>query len=221
MTRSRILDHCDALLEEVGRREHRFAWLRDDRDWLVVDVYYPRARLVVCCERSGTERQLCEELIPQHGLGLLCLDPAEVAENPALLRDKLDSVAAPAPRPSPKPAAAAPPPARPRRQAGVAEGLGFGVILIVIVLLEAYLGLVRLAADDGDVVLGFGLVLDAAARVLGSMQARQRWSCLLGGSPQVARLAFDDSGQDGPARETGVLALVACAAVVLGLLLAA
>jgi hypothetical protein len=47
---------CDRLLDEVGRRRHMFAWLRAPGagagEWLAVDAYYPRARLVVMCGPS-------------------------------------------------------------------------------------------------------------------------------------------------------------------------
>ena len=76
-----ILSLCDGLLGEAGRRHHMFAWLRapgaGTGDWLAVDAYYPRARLVVICRSgSGQHDSLFREQIPAHGLGLLMLDPA-------------------------------------------------------------------------------------------------------------------------------------------------
>ncbi len=76
-----ILSLCDGLLGEAGRRHHMFAWLRapgaGTGDWLAVDAYYPRARLVVVCRSgSGPHDSLFREQIPAHGLGLLMLDPA-------------------------------------------------------------------------------------------------------------------------------------------------
>jgi len=76
-----ILSLCDGLLGEAGRRHHMFAWLRapgaGTGDWLAVDAYYPRARLVVICRSgSGPHDSLFREQIPAHGLGLLMLDPA-------------------------------------------------------------------------------------------------------------------------------------------------
>jgi hypothetical protein len=76
-----ILSMCDQLLGEVGRRHHMFAWLRAPGagadEWLAVDSYYPRARLVVICRASPEPHDsLYRELVPAHGLGLLTLDPA-------------------------------------------------------------------------------------------------------------------------------------------------
>ena len=76
-----ILTMCDHLLGEAGRRHHMFTWLRapgaGTGEWLAVDAYYPRARLVVMCRsRPGPHDALCRELVPGHGLGLLTLDPA-------------------------------------------------------------------------------------------------------------------------------------------------
>lgn len=76
-----ILSMCDQLLGEVGRRHHMFAWLRAPGagadEWLAVDSYYPRARLVVICRaRPEPHDSLYRELVPAHGLGLLTLDPA-------------------------------------------------------------------------------------------------------------------------------------------------
>jgi hypothetical protein len=84
------------------------------------------------------------------------------------------------------------------------------------VLVEAYLGFVVLAIDKGDVVLGLGLLLDAAARALGTLSARQRqhpeqtWPSLLIGSPEVAR-------QEQPGQAVAIAAL---ALIALGILLA-
>jgi hypothetical protein len=83
-----ILVMCDRLLDEVGRRRHMFAWLRapgaSAREWLAVDAYYPRARLVVMCgPRPGPHDSVYRELVPAHGLGLLTLDPAVLGDDPA------------------------------------------------------------------------------------------------------------------------------------------
>src|SRR5437588_8973751 len=85
---STILATCDRLLDEVGRRRHMFAWLRvpgtSAGEWLAVDAYYPRARLVVMCgPTEGPHGALYRELIPSHGLGLLMLDPAALGDDPA------------------------------------------------------------------------------------------------------------------------------------------
>ncbi len=49
-----VLDLCDEVLGELGRRQHRFEWLRGDpspktgnRRALPVDAYYPTKRLVI------------------------------------------------------------------------------------------------------------------------------------------------------------------------------
>jgi hypothetical protein len=107
-----ILSMCDRVLCEVGRRSHMFGWLRapgpsagaeappsgaaDHRQWLAVDAYYPRSRLVVMCRPSpGRHEALYRELIPAHGLGLLTLDPVALGDDPqaveaALARRILD-----------------------------------------------------------------------------------------------------------------------------------
>jgi hypothetical protein len=85
-----ILSMCDRLLGEVGRRSHMFGWLRaprsgaaDHANWLAVDAYYPRSRLVVMCRPSPTPHEaLYREQIPAHGLGLLALDPAALGGDP-------------------------------------------------------------------------------------------------------------------------------------------
>src|SRR5690349_20966326 len=71
-----IVDDCDRLLGEVGRRQHRFGWLRvpdaDTDQWLAVDAYYPSNRLVVLCREPPTLHDaLYQELIAAHGLRLL------------------------------------------------------------------------------------------------------------------------------------------------------
>src|SRR6478752_1555369 len=80
---SATLSLCDRALGEVGRRSHRFAWLRapggGPREWIPVDAYYPVNRLVVVCgERSVEDDAVFAELVPAHGLRLLELDPAEL-----------------------------------------------------------------------------------------------------------------------------------------------
>ncbi len=89
-----ILSMCDDLLGEVGRRDHIFAWLRapgaDLDEWLPVDAYYPRARLVVLCRSgSGPHDSLYRELIPAHGLGLMTLDPAALGPDSGVVRETL------------------------------------------------------------------------------------------------------------------------------------
>ncbi len=90
-----ILELCDRILGEVGRREHRFAWLvapgAGPGEWLAVDAYYPGRRLVVILDTTEPLAELCAELIPQHGLQLLevstgDLGPDRSAAEPALQR---------------------------------------------------------------------------------------------------------------------------------------
>jgi hypothetical protein len=88
-----ILAICDRLLGETGRRRHVFAWLRapaaNAGEWLAVDAYYPRARLVVMCHPAGPHDALYRELIPAHGFGLLMLDPAVLGDDAAAVEAAL------------------------------------------------------------------------------------------------------------------------------------
>jgi hypothetical protein len=93
-----ILSICDRLLGEVGRRQHMFAWLRAPGsaagsaagEWLPVDAYYPRARLVVICRyERGPRDAFYREHIPAHGLGLLTLDPELMGDDQAAVEDAL------------------------------------------------------------------------------------------------------------------------------------
>jgi hypothetical protein len=235
---ARVLAACDGLLREVGRWEHRFAWLRDPQapsdEWLVVDGYYPANKLVVYCGEDPEERRLYEQLVPQHGLYLLAVKPDELPDDQlaaqAVVRTQLEKDGW-SPRPVSRPVAAVPTPA-PAREAkpghwtqvhteapppqSTTAGFGIGLALSLMVLVEAYLGFVVLAIDKGDVVLGLGLLLDAAARALGTLSARQRqhpeqtWPSLLIGSPEVAR-------QEQPGQAVAIAAL---ALIALGILLA-
>jgi hypothetical protein len=131
-----ILSICDRLLGEVGRRRHMFAWLRVPAaaagEWLPVDAYYPRARLVVMCRPQGGEHEaLYREQVPAHGLGLLRLDPDKLGDDEAAVETALaarifdlEHTPRPAPAAS-RPQAAAvrpePAPARPDDGAMAAE----------------------------------------------------------------------------------------------------
>jgi hypothetical protein len=89
-----ILSMCDHLLAEAGRRHHMFAWLRAPGagadEWLAVDAYYPRARLVVICRSGpGPHDSLYRELVPAHGLGLLTLDPAVLGNDRQAVQEAL------------------------------------------------------------------------------------------------------------------------------------
>lgn len=238
---ARVLTVCDGLLREVGRREHRFSWLHDldsPDDWLVVDGYYPANKLVVYCGSDLDELSAYRQLVPQHGLYLLAIEPDDLPEDPiaaqAVVRKQLEDDGW-SPRPSQKPVAVVTTPAAPPKQAkpshwtegrhtapptdprqATTAGFGMGLILIAIVLAEAYLGLVVLAIGSGDVVLGAGLLLDAAARALGTLTARehrqadQTWASLLIGSPAMLK-------QEPPAR---IVAIAALALIGLGVVLA-
>lgn len=81
-----ILSLCDRLLGEVGRRRHMFAWLRAPGsslgDWLPVDAYYPRHRLVVMCRSNfAAHGSLYEGSVTTHGLKFLALDPADLGDD--------------------------------------------------------------------------------------------------------------------------------------------
>ena len=85
---------CDHVLGEAGRRHHMFTWLRapgaGTGEWLAVDAYYPRSRLVVMCRsRPGPHDALYRELVPAHGLGLLTLDPTVLGNDREAVRRTL------------------------------------------------------------------------------------------------------------------------------------
>ena len=86
-SRDAILNLCDRLLDEVGRRQHLFSWLRapgaGTEEWLAVDAYYPARRLVVLCrDTDGEYDALFDELIPAHGLGLLRVELDALGPHP-------------------------------------------------------------------------------------------------------------------------------------------
>jgi hypothetical protein len=89
-----ILDLCDGLLGEIGRRMHRFSWLRDPSapivSYLPLDSYYPGNRLVVViAPRTAEQERLCREQVPAHGLHLLWLVPDDLGADPRIASDKL------------------------------------------------------------------------------------------------------------------------------------
>jgi hypothetical protein len=77
---STILSLCDRLLGEVGRRRHIFGWLRHGTDeWLPVDAYYPRNRLVVMCGSASRRYDaLYRDRVTEKGLRFLTIDPTEL-----------------------------------------------------------------------------------------------------------------------------------------------
>src|SRR5690242_18930911 len=83
-----ILAMCDRVLGEVGRRRHMFAWLRvpgsASDEWLLVDAYYPRARLVVMCRAApGPHDGIYREQVPALWLVLLTLDSRLMGDDEA------------------------------------------------------------------------------------------------------------------------------------------
>ena len=99
-----ILELCDKVLGEVGRRSHRFSWLRAPGGgadaWLPVDAYYPRHRLVVLCHRERAPYDhLIAQLVPEHGLRLLELSPVELGGDPAIAEPVLRRMIARLPEP--------------------------------------------------------------------------------------------------------------------------
>jgi hypothetical protein len=195
-----ILAMCDRLLGEVGRRQHIFAWLRARgsaaEDWLPVDAYYPRARLVVMCRSAnGPHDELYRELVPAHGLGLLTLDPDVLGDDPAAVESALaakffdlehvpraargEAPAREAPA-SGAAATAAPAPAwspvkveRTAVAPAVEQGVGLlvGLALAIVLIAEIYLAVVSAAFGAGRVMLGLAIALEACSRALGTVAA--------------------------------------------------
>lgn len=238
-----ILDLTDRILSERGRRSHLFAWLRrpggGPADWLAVDAYYPGNRLVVVCQDpAGPHRELFAELIPAHGLRLLELNPGELMGGREVTRRTLarriedlgqppgQTIAVP-----PSGGAQTAPASQPRvpRKAGERQVAGVlaGFALAAVLVAEVYAGVARAGFDSGNLLLAFGLALDACSRGLGTIAAGREgsaewaWWCLLGGSPVVAWFALFQEG--GPERTEpaplagmiGILALVVLAATLL------
>jgi hypothetical protein len=107
---------------------------------------------------------------------------------------------------------------------GVIAGLAFAIVLIV----EVYLGVIKVAIGDGRLVLGLAIVIDAFSRALGTAaaeRARRRglaFACAIGGSPVVAWCTLVRTSsrvQVEPAPLAGLLALAAGALALLGLLI--
>ncbi len=133
----------------------------------------------------------------------------------------------------------APTPASPRRMAPAqgaaaerAARFGFSVTLVLAaaLIVEVYVGVDRLGIGNGQPLLAFGLALDVCSRALGAIAAsragQQAWAlwCALGGSPFVANFAlFRQTGpvEVEPAPLAGVIALIACVVVALGIAVAA
>jgi hypothetical protein len=125
----------------------------------------------------------------------------------------------PDPRPSP-------PKLTPQAEA---DELVLGFTVACLMAIELYVGVALFMFSGGPVALGFGLVLDAAARALGTIAATRageewgpgwRWICGLGGSPAVAWFAFQRHGNRGPsdlAPLAGPIAVIAVIVILIGL----
>jgi hypothetical protein len=236
-----ILALCDRLLEEVGRRRHMFAWLRapgsSAGNWLAVDAYYPRARLVVMCSAMPQRyERLYRELIPAHGLGLLMLDPATLGDDPEAARARLaaklldlermpdvEAGHAPVtepPAPSWTPVTIERTPVTP----AVEEGLGLivGLALAGVLILEVYLDVVHVFGA-GRIALAFAIALEACSRALGTVTAaragERAWACAcaIGGAPVVAWFALRRREVE-PAPLAGLLAGLAGVLALIALL---
>ncbi len=248
VTPAEALDVCDRIVGEPSRRSHLFAWLRAPdapRDeWLPVEAYYPRNRLVIVWRpQPGPTDDIYRQLVPAHGLRLLELTPAKIAgERPEAerrLRALLDAAGASAPRaplPPPAPREHEEPPEsgsleqRPPDQGAIELPPGLravaGAGLVALVIVELYAGVAVVGFDASRPVLAIGLALDACVRALGTLAAvRERvpgwpWACAVGGSPFVASFVFGRGRRTmvEPAPLAGVLALLAMAFVVVALI---
>jgi hypothetical protein len=230
---SELLDRCDRVLGEAGRRRHLFAWLRAPdggaEEWLPVDAYYPSHRLVVVWrEQPGEHDAVYAQQVPAHGLRLLALSPHALGDDPgAALRQMIAAlapVASPARPPEPVVQRHAD---GPRRAGGppVRYGFWLALALAMALFIELYLGVARGALDHGRVVLAFALAIDGCARTLGAVAARRAgapdwaWGCAILGSPAVAFFWRSEQATAEPAPLAGLLAIVALVALVLALLI--
>jgi hypothetical protein len=234
-----ILAMCDRVLGEVGRRRHMFAWLRvpgsPSEEWLPVDAYYPRARLVVIChDAPGPHDRLYREQVPAHGLGLLTLDLNLMGDDEAAVEAALASKIFDlehVPRPAPASDAPAPSwtPVKVERTAvapALAQGLGLvlGLALAVILIVEVYLGVVEVAFSAGRLMLGFAIALEACSRAIGTVAAARSgargWACAcaIGGAPFVAWFAFGRPSGRAEVESAQLAGVLAVLAVVLGVL---
>jgi hypothetical protein len=103
-----ILSLCDRHLDEVGRRNHLFGWLRPPGagadEWLAVDAYYPRNRLVVVYRpRRRAHEQVYRELVPKHGLRLLEVSPTDFGSTSAGAERAVAAILAELPPPAAPP----------------------------------------------------------------------------------------------------------------------
>jgi hypothetical protein len=233
-----VLAICDRLLDEVGRRRHMFAWLRTPGggagEWLAVDAYYPRARLVVIC-RAGPDPHaaLHRKLIPAHGLGLLMVDPDALGDDVGAVRATLAAKLFDLEHLTRRERAPAQvsewTPVKVERMAvapAVEQGVGMvlGLALAAVLIFEVYLAVVH-GFGAGRVVLAFAIALDACSRALGTAAAARAgergWACAcaIGGAPVAAWYALRRRGDDvEPAPLAGLLAVLAGALALVGLI---
>jgi hypothetical protein len=222
---SEVLDMCDRVLGQTGRRGHLFTWLREPgagpEGWLPVAAYYPSHRLVVVWREHPSARDaVYAEEVPAHGLRLLELSPEVLDGDPdGQLRRMVSTLAEVPSSPS----------TSPRSQRADAEprspdyGIGLGLALAVALFIELYLGVARGALDHGHFVLAFSLAMDAFARVLGTIAARRAaapdwaWGCVLIGSPAVVAFWRSERDAPEPAPLAGQLAVVALMGLVVAL----
>jgi hypothetical protein len=242
-----ILAMCDRLLGEVGRRGHMFTWLRApgaaSDEWLPVDAYYARARLVVMCRAAGGPHDgLYREQVPAHGLGLLRLDPGMLGDDAQAVETALASkifdlehIPRPERRPATAPASDTPTPAwtpvkveRTAVTPAIEQGVGVlvGLALAIVLIAEVYLA-VGVAFNAGRVMLGAAIALEACSRAIGTVSAaragERAWACACAiiGAPAVLWFALER--RDGrtdiePVALAGLLAAFAAALALLAVL---
>ena len=103
-----------------------------------------------------------------------------------------------------------------------------GSVLFALLCGEIYLAVAVAWLHGGQGLIGFGILLDACCRLLGTIAAGRvgsrgwAWACLIGGTPVVLWFAFfQRSGPvlRAPAPLAGLFGLLAFALVALGLVL--
>jgi hypothetical protein len=110
------------------------------------------------------------------------------------------------------------------------QGLGVlvGLALAAILIFEVYLGVVGVAFNEGRLMLGFAIALEACSRGIGTVAAARSgergWAgaCAIGGAPFVMWFAFlrpSGRAEIEPAPLAGLLAGVAVLLGVVALLL--
>jgi hypothetical protein len=234
-----VLDLCDRLLGEIGRRLHRFSWLRPlggaIDDCLICDAYYPSNRLVVICREEGSEPDaLYAKEVPRNGLLLLVVTPAELGMDRLAASEALvEQIGALRPLPE-RPGGAARSAAKrassprvPAREHEQRFGMLIGLALVIVLAAESLILVVLLALGNDHPVLAFGFALDACARALGTVAAARQgdhahaWSCILIGSPGVLQyvlLGPNGAVEIEPGPLAGVVSVLAIGIVTVALL---